>query len=416
MENKKKRVCLVTTWYPTKENPYVGLFFKEQAFAVRDYFDFLVVHLYIRWKKKPGRSYSVERCNVEDNTVEYNVKVSLPVSVYLADAVSDFKKKKSRKERQEGVGKYVSIHRKKVTYHALKKIFMQKDLRDFDVLYCVDAQKEAQNLKMISEITGKPYVIGEHAPFPWPGQVISDFAKEAIEKANLYLAISHDKIRQMLLQNIKLPRTVLIGNLVDESQFLYRERTEDDHIKTFVIVAAHVFYKNYDLLIAVMDRLTEIAGKPFKIMVVGYAANKGYSKNIEILEEKIRNSKFAHAAELIPSVRHEHMGEIYNRADAFVMTSIQEGMPVSALEAACCGLPLFSTMCGGVEDYVTDKIGRIYKVTDCESFAQGLKEFLEGKTRFDSEYIRNYVVERYGKEAFVENFISAMNGVIEGKK
>ena len=70
-------------------------------------------------------------------------------------------------------------------------------------------------------------------------------------------------------------------------------------------------------------------------MIVGYAANKGYSQNVEQLEDAIRNSAFARNAELIPEISHDRIHELYARADAFIMTSIQEGQPVSAMEAGC---------------------------------------------------------------------------------
>ena len=94
----------------------------------------------------------------------------------------------------------------------------------------------------------------------------------------------------------------------------------------------------------------------------------------------------------------DEMNDMYNRADAFVMTSIQEGQPVSALEAACCGLPVFSTRCGGVEDYVGDDIGMIFDIADSEGMAQGLKCFLEGKKKYDSVVIRSKTIQRFGRE------------------
>ena len=94
------------------------------------------------------------------------------------------------------------------------------------------------------------------------------------------------------------------------------------------------------------------------------------------------------------------------------MTSIQEGQPVSAMEAACCGLPIFSTRCGGVEDYVDEKMGRIYSVVDCEGMTQGLKEYLEGDIEFDAHHIRQQVIEKFGNKAFVEKFTNAFHQVI----
>ena len=74
------------------------------------------------------------------------------------------------------------------------------------------------------------------------------------------------------------------------------------------------------------------------------------------------------------------------------MTSIQEGQPVSALEAACCGLPIFSTRCGGVEDYVTNDIGRIYDITDYKSFAKEAADHIIDTDGLDLSAVVNEIV------------------------
>ena len=312
----------------------------------------------------------------------------------------------------DGIGKYVSPRRHAYTRKHIVNIFKSVINTIPDCFYCVDAQSEAFWLQCLAEHFDRPYVVGEHAPVPWPGSLIKDIDKYAIEKADLFLAISNDKIRQMLLQNIKLPKTVYIGNLIDEEKLETTNKTAD-HVKTFIIIAANSFYKNYDLFIKMMSLLKKIANKPFKVMIVGYAANKGYSKNVEEFENKIRQSDFADVTQMIPEVPHEQIGQVLGQADAFVMTSIQEGQPVSAMEAACCGLPVFSTRCGGIEDYVTDDIGRIYAVTDYEGMANGLNDYLEGKITFDSEYIRSQMVAKFGNEAFRKNFKETFNKVIK---
>lgn len=406
----KKTICLITNWYPTQDNPFQGLFFKEQAFAVAEHFRFVIVHYNESIRKKMGKPYAVEKTNVENNTVEYTVNAYVPVSCYVDDELLKLKMKRHPENRVDGIEKYVSQRRKDFTRETLTTVFEKEIQEKIDILYCVDAQKEAYHVQCVAERFHIPYIVGEHAPVPWPGSLIADVNKHAIEKADCFLAISKDKIRQLMLQNIRLPKTVYIGNLVDEKN--YGIRKEANAVKTFIIVAAYSFYKNYDMFIAVMDRLSEITAEPFKVMIVGYSANKGYSRNAEELEEKIRGSKFAKNAELIPFVPHESIGEVLCRADAFVMTSVQEGQPVSAMEAACCGLPIFSTRCGGVEDYVDASMGRIYGLTDVDAFAEGLKDFVEGKLVFDSAHIRKVIVEKFGKRAFVDTFAETFNGVI----
>ena len=415
----KKRICLITNWYPTKENPYAGGFFKEQAFAMQDSFDYLVLHIHEHkrlfltqylLRKLRGRDVEVCRVNEEKNTVEYDIH--LYYSLYLVLFERFYKLYLIiRGGWPMEIGQCSSPLYQRCRKHRLEKAVVQKLKEPFDVLYCVDAQSESSTLQMISEMTHVPYIVSEHAPCPWPGAVLTDDEHAAMEQADLFLAISQDKIRQVMMQNVHLRRIVYVGNMVDETQFALAPHQNE--VKTFIIVAANAFFKNYDLFIAIMNRLTEITEVPFKVMIVGYAANKGYSQNVEQLENAIRNSAFARNAELIPEISHDRIHELYARADAFIMTSIQEGQPVSAMEAGCCGLPIFSTMCGGVEDYVTEDIGRIYPIMDCEGFAAGLKDFLEGKIQFDNRHIRETVVGRFGKRAFVENFTRVLQDVIE---
>lgn len=406
----KKTICLMTEWYPSKENPYRGVFFKEQAFAVSDRFDFLVLHYREQPKKKPGRRFHVQKTNEENNTAEYDVTAYVPLTVLLRDIVRSFLVRRSPGRRKDGVGRYLSEKHKRFTQNTLRQVFQTHLPQKIDAFYCVDAQREAFFLSCAAQARHAPYVVSEHAPVPWPGTLISDADHAAIEQADLFFAISQDKIRQLLLQNLHLPRTVYIGNLIDETR-LRIVPGEALRVKTLIIVAANSFYKNYDLFIRVMDRLTEITDAPFRVMIVGYGANKGYSKKTKELEEKIRASRFAGRAEMIPEVPHEKIGETLARADAFVMTSIQEGQPVSAMEAACCGLPIFSTRCGGVEDYVDDTLGRIYAVTDAEGMARGLRDYLEGRIVFDSRHIRDTVVARFGLNAFRKTFVDAFTEV-----
>ncbi len=405
----RKTVCMITDWYPRPDNKTAGVFFKEQAFALADEMDFIIFRYVEPLKVNPFKRDYIIKVNEEGNTVEYSAVAYVSVFTKLRDALSSILVCKSSK-KVDGIGSYESKKHKKLTRKKITKLFKYTGL-DANLFYCVDAQNEAFYCECLSEENNKPYIVAEHAPVPWPGTQIKDVNKYAIEKAEWFLAISNDKIRQLLLQNIKLPKTEYIGNLIDETKLVYSPKPEP-HTKTFIIVAAHSFYKNYDMFIQVMNRLSEISEKEFRVIIVGYGSNKGYSKNSELLEEKIKNSGFKDKTELIPEVSHEEIGGVYNRADAFVMTSIQEGQPVSALEAACCGLPIFSTRCGGVEDYVDENIGRIYDITDVESMARGLKDYLDGVITFDSEYIRNKVVKRFGREAFKNHFKTIVNDVL----
>lgn len=415
MPSSRKSILVTTSWYPTKENPFAGSFFKEQCALLSREYDVTVLKLnpattlVLKYfpKRITGKDIFLVNTGDQENFQEYESVVSRPLWYALINnAYSRFTIKK------KGIAGLGSIDTKSDKKFWKKHIDRLADRlgKKFDLVYGISAQGTAQYAKLFADHYGVPYILSEHSPFPIPGTSMSDTFKEALEGASAFLAISNDKVRQILMQNVHLKKIEYIGNLIDTEKFRCEPAAHDG--KTFLIVASHSFYKNYDLFIETMNRLTEIADKPFKVIIAGYGANKGYSQGVDEFVKKIENSKFTDHAEMIPSVAREDIAELYNRADAFVMTSIQEGQPVAPLEAACCGLPIFSTRCGGVEDYVDDSVGRIVGILDYEALAGHLNDFLEGKITFDSEHIHGVIEERYGIKAFTDTFNRIVGEVI----
>lgn len=404
----KKNLLIIPAWYPTKDNPVLGSFFREQAIMLSEHFKVTVVIPVFRTstlKKRPViRSVSDSGDFSEYMAEIYSSQLLEYREKYMSYRI--WHKRADAGTLLDAVGRYHSDaykHQLRETAKAITDALPQKP----ELIYGTSAQGIAYLVRMIAEEAGVPYVLGEHSPFPVPGTRLDDMLKEGLEGAGCFLAISNDKIRQVLLQNIKLKRICYVGNPVDDSIFTYAP--VDHATKTLLIVAAHSYYKNYDMFILTMETLAAITEVPFKIVIAGYGANKGYAKDVEQFEKQIKSSSIADRAELIPSVARKDMPALYNRCDAFVMTSIQEGQPVSALEAAFCGLPIFSTRCGGVEDYVTDEIGRLVDITDTAALAGHLKQFLEGEISFDPSFIREKVSERYSKEIVTGKITECFN-------
>lgn len=410
-----RTILMIPSWYPTKDNKFAGSFFREQALAMDGHYNFIVVHytehttFALKAFFKNHSKKILAQVNSESNIIEYNVDYYSSFLQKISNVLYTFKIRHLKHKFENGVGSFLpdSYLRKRERF--VKRV-LDVNKWEFDYIYGLCAQDVAIPAMVFSNVSQKPYVLAEHGPFPWPGHTINNLQKRGLEQAQLFLAISNDKIRQVLLQNVHLKRIEYIGNLVDENTFV-RAPIEHGTIKTFVIVAATSFYKQYSMFIKIFNELSIITDVPFKVVVAGYKANKNYSKNPELLEQQLKESKFADKLELIPTLERSEMPFLYNRTDVFVMTSIQEGQPVSAMEAACCGLPVFSTRCGGVEDYINSEEGRIYSITDYKSFAQGLKEYLEGKITFDNEHIRKKCVSYFGKEAFVGNFYKSFESL-----
>ena len=417
----KPTILMLPSWYPTKENPHNGCFFREQALAMQKNFNFVVV-TYI-CKKEIAVIYAIKQLfnlikpkitfvQNDKGLQEYHLDIKVPQFIVWDLFIERFNFVVKKQRLPQGIGKIEH----KLVQKARKKsiIYLKKKnlLPHFDCVYSLTAQDMASLGNDFSKVYSVPHVTAEHAPFPWPGHVLSDNTVKSIENADAFLTISNDKIRQVLLQNVKV-KPIWVGNLCDESQF--KLTTEKHKIPTFLIVAANSFYKNYDLFIKSMEELKRIALKDFNIIIAGYNSNKGYSQNANELEKKIQTSVISENTKMIKAVSREDIPKLYNSCDVFVMTSIQEGLPVSALEASMSGLPVISTRCGGVEDYVDDSMGRIFSITDYKGIANACNQFLNGEIKFDNKAIREKAISLFGKDAFVERISKVFFDVIDEK-
>lgn len=392
-------ILFMPSWYPTKENPISGCFFKEQAELLASNNK---IYLYIDNKYYCSVFYFFAHQFVKRSKLIFSENKEIQrldsICYYLSGKLKII----------NFINKY--IEKKKVK--KLKSFFNTKKI---DLIYALTAQINASDAKQMSDLLGVPYVIAEHSPFPVPGTLLTEQTKNAIESADAFISISNDKTRQILMQNINI-HPYLVGNMIDEDKFQPVQQKEKNRTFTILIVAAYNFYKDYETFLSAMKLLKKIVFIPFKVSIVGYCPVKDinmWNLGEHAFIDLVNKYGIMDICTLIPKVERKDICNFYNDSDVFVMTSIQEGFPVSSLEASACGLPVFATRCGGVEDFVDDKCGRLFNLQDYKSIAYALKDLIEGKISFDSEYIRNKVVANYGKKAFLEKMNNVFDETIQ---
>lgn len=92
---------------------------------------------------------------------------------------------------------------------------------------------------------------------------------------------------------------------------------------------------------------------------------------------------------------------LLDAADVFVLPSLQEGMPLAALEAMDAGLPVVATRVIGTSEVVADRqTGRLVPARDPEALAVALAELL-GDPQLRARYARA------GRERYLEHFTNA---------
>jgi glycosyltransferase involved in cell wall biosynthesis len=78
-------------------------------------------------------------------------------------------------------------------------------------------------------------------------------------------------------------------------------------------------------------------------------------------------------------VSHDRVLEYYQKANVFVLPSLNEGMSNTMLEALACGLPIVATETGGTKELLTDnKNGLIIKMKDPDDLAEKIEKLILG--------------------------------------
>lgn len=133
-------------------------------------------------------------------------------------------------------------------------------------------------------------------------------------------------------------------------------------------------------LMELVKRLKKVLKPSIVLQIAGKGELESY-----ILEE-IQKENLQEHCQLIGWISGESKKEAFINADAFILPSYKEGMPISILEAMSYGLPIISTDIAGIPDIVTNKkngflcqpgdIDAFYKATTALASDTNLREVI----------------------------------------
>lgn len=216
------------------------------------------------------------------------------------------------------------------------------------------------------------------------------------------VAISHEI--QALTQSYYHLKTTpeLVYNPVDVSRYSQLEKKKRKNF-TFVNVGRLYEAKNQILLVKAFEKILEDQSDT-DLFILGDGPLK------EELETYLKEHKLTQHIFMEGNV--ENVEQYLAEADAFVLSSNYEGLPLVILEAMASGLPIVSTDVGGVKDVVTDN-GLLVEPHSIEKLASAMmqikanaemrEDFSERSKRnvmqFDSSIIAQEYIALYEKYA-----------------
>jgi glycosyltransferase involved in cell wall biosynthesis len=156
--------------------------------------------------------------------------------------------------------------------------------------------------------------------------------------------------------------------------------------------------KSHETLLDAAARL--VPGFPdLEILVVGDGPRRAE------LERRVREQALSHTVRFLG--HREDVADLLAASDAFVLPSISEAFPNSAIEAMAAGLPVVASATGGLLDLIEHgRTGLLFEPGDADALADALAGLLCDRARAArlGDAARDEVTARYSFERMVRTF------------
>ena len=269
----------------------------------------------------------------------------------------------------------------------------------------------------------KPFVLTQHNTFIEYDSIFDKIerlndlvvGKETLKEADKIIAVSNATKDYVLSLGAKPNKVTVLHNGVDLKRFKpMPEKREEMRRKLgipqgsiVVLTVRRLVYKNG------IDTLIESANLAVKMnfKIVFLAVGKGPDfNNVQV---RIKQLGIERNFKLTGFVKDEDLPLYYNTADLFVLPSKSgEGLPLVALEAMACGLPVVATNVGGIREIMNNKYGKLVPPNNADLLANAIIEFAGMDFSSRKIELRAMVEQKFSWDANVERLIEIYEELI----
>jgi glycosyltransferase involved in cell wall biosynthesis len=265
----------------------------------------------------------------------------------------------------------------------------------------------------LAKFYGKPFVLTQHNTFIEYNnffdqvELMNDLAigQQNLKTADKIIAISNATKNYVLRLGADPNKVTVIYNGVDVARFrIIKGKREEMRKKigipqdaVVVLTVRRLVYKNgVDTL---LDSANIAVKKNPKIIFV--AVGKG--PDLESVKLQAAQLGIAANFRLAGFVSDADLPFYYNLADLFVLPSKSgEGLPLVAMEAMACGLPVVATDVGGIKEILPPQYGKLVPPNQPQLLAEAILEFAALDFASRKGELHAWVKERFSWDANVE--------------
>ena len=384
MKNKL-HILILPSWYVSKSDKLLGVFFKEQAEALAKY------------NKKIG---VISSHGVDIRTILSGKKFDFSKEVYVENNVNTYISKYLMVPKLHQLRRSIQS---KLFYRLFEKYIGEQGLPDIVHLHSF---KNGNLAMWIKEKYNIPYVVTEHTT-EFARNDFSNknllFAKKVFENSAYNIAVSNEFVK---LLNSKLDQEFhYIPNMINIDYFDLKKKKYDDFGDfDFINIAFLDEKKNQKMLIKSFTK--SFKNKSVKLTIVG----NGPLYNS--LNELIEALDMRRQIKLYGKASRSEVKDLLQNSDAFVTSSKYETFGVVLIEAMSCGLPVVSTRSGGPESIITsDKLGLLTDINE-EDLSIKMEKLYENIKEFDAVFIRQYINDNFSEKFVTDKLIKVYKQVL----
>ena len=375
-------ILLLTHSYPDSRIKWRGLFIQDQALALSEKHEIIVVYFRVdNTSFAPFSKYSfVKRQKGKVTEYEVTSGKSFPVINQL---------------------KYLND-----TYRFIRKEILSK--KKIDILHSHLSYPAGFLGTIIQNREKIPCVLTEHT---W----IKKYFRSSIHKLCVLYTLKHCgcivAVSRALGENInrycKRPVHV-VPNVIDMNKFSVTDPGRMDNKTNIGILGGMGNYrKGLDILIKAVSLLKDMD------LTVHIGGDGKYLSTFRDMARKLDvDGKCIFYGEIKP----ENIQDFYSKLDFYVLPSRDETFGVVVVEAMASGLPVIATRCGGPEEIITEETGILIEKENPSELARAIRSLAGNLDSYNKKAISNYVLEKYSKDRFTESLSEVYQELLRNVK
>lgn len=289
-----------------------------------------------------------------------------------------------------------------------------------DIIFCQWVIPSGFIGLLLKKITKKPVIVSaQGAEFYLPkNKIFSHFLKYVLRNIDLLLPVSLHMKKLAYNYSKKIKCMEVLPNAVDTEKFKPLTNNKfhfsgiEPKFKKILTVRRLVPEKRVDLLIKSFHKLLKY-NTNLQLIIAGDGPERD---NLIKLAKKL---EISNKVLFLGFISHNKLNSLYNIADVYVLTSEQEGLSLSLLEALATTVPVISTnIVGNLEIIIHKETGLLFEPGNVDQLVNNLKYVLDNpdKAEIIGKNARKYIISNYGTHKIMKKLRNHFSYILKNKK